>query len=130
VPSLAVAYGVFGIFVAAIELLAQPAVAAAVLHGPELVGQLIFTPLVAAFSIWAGIAISARSNDTRVAQQLSILASIPTIVITTMIAVGGLHATLRLALLFGILLVIADSLGWRFVSPLFNREKLIIGTKA
>jgi len=130
VPSLAVAYGVFAIFVGAIELFAQSAVASAVLQGPELLGQLIFTPLIAAFSIWIGIAISARSNDTRVAQQLSILASLPSIVLTSTIAIGGLHATLHVALFFGVLLLLADSLGWRFVSPLFNRERLIIGTKA
>jgi ABC-2 type transport system permease protein len=130
VPSLAVAYGVFAIFVGAIEVFAQSAVAAAVLQGPELLGQLIFTPLIAAFSIWIGIAISARSNDTRVAQQLSILASLPSIVLTSTIAIGGLHATLHVALFFGVLLLLADSLGWRFVSPLFNRERLIIGTKA
>jgi hypothetical protein len=62
-PSLVVAYGVLGAFVAAIELFAQPAVASALLSGPELLAQLLFTPLVAALSIWAGIAISARSSD-------------------------------------------------------------------
>ena len=53
VPSLVVAYGVLGAFVAAIELFAQPAVASALLSGPELLAQLLFTPLVAALSIWA-----------------------------------------------------------------------------
>jgi ABC-type Na+ efflux pump permease subunit len=53
VPSLAVSYGVFGVFVAAIELFAQPPVTSAVLRGPELLAQLLFTPLVAALSIWA-----------------------------------------------------------------------------
>ena len=129
-PALVVSYGVFGIFVAAVELLAQPAVASAVLHGPEVLAQLLFTPLVAALSIWAGIAISSRSNDTRVAQQLSIVASLPTIVVTTTIAVGGLHATLHVATFFAVALLVLDLLGWRIVSPLLNRERLIIGTKS
>jgi ABC-2 type transport system permease protein len=77
VPVLAVSFGVFGAFVAAIELFAQPAVASAVLHGPEVLAQLLFTPLLAAWSIWVGIAISARSSDPRVAAQLSVLASAP-----------------------------------------------------
>jgi ABC-type transport system involved in multi-copper enzyme maturation permease subunit len=130
VPALAVSYIVFGVFVAAIELLAQPAVTSAVLHGPELLALLLFTPLVAALSIWTGIAISARSNDTRVAQQLSILAGIPAIIVTTTIAVGGIHATLHLALALGVVLLILDLVGWRIVPPLLGRERLITGTKA
>jgi ABC-2 type transport system permease protein len=130
VPVLIVSYGVFAIFVAAIELLAQPAVASAVLQGPEIIAQLVFTPLVAALSIWIGTAISAWSNDSRVATQLSVLASLPTIVLTTAIASGGIHGTLHVAEAFGVLLLILDILGFRIVSPLFNRERLITGTKS
>jgi ABC-type transport system involved in multi-copper enzyme maturation permease subunit len=88
-PSLAVSYGVFGIFAAAMALFAQPPVASALLRGPALLAQLLFTPLVAALSIWAGIAISARSSDPRVATQLSVLASAPLIAVTTTISTGG-----------------------------------------
>lgn len=128
-PALAVSYGVFGLFVAAIEFLAQPAVASAVLRGPELLAQLLFTPPVAALSIWVSTAISSRSSDPRVAAQLSTLTSIPAIVVTTTIALGGIHATLRLAVLLGAALLIVDALGWRLVSPLFSRERLITGTR-
>jgi ABC-2 type transport system permease protein len=130
VPVLIVSYGVFAIFVAAIELLAQPAVASAVLQGPEIIAQLVFTPLVAALSIWIGTAISALSNDSRVSTQLSVLASLPTIVLTTAIATGGIHGTLHVAEAFGVLLLILDIAGFRIVSPLFNRERLITGTKS
>jgi hypothetical protein len=57
--------------------MAQPSVASALLSGPELLAQVRFTPLVAALSIWAGVAISTRSSDPRVATQLSVLASRP-----------------------------------------------------
>ncbi|MBO4269194.1 ABC transporter permease [Microbispora triticiradicis] len=130
VPSLVVSYGVFAFFVAAVELLAQPAVASAVLHGPEVLAQLLFTPPVAALSIWVGTAISSRSSDPRVAAQLSTVASIPAIVVTTTIAVGGIHATLRLAVLLGAALLIIDVLAWRVVSPMFDRERLITGAKS
>lgn len=50
-PSLAVSYGVFGIFAAAMALFAQPPVASALLRGPALLAQLLFTPLVAAFDL-------------------------------------------------------------------------------
>ncbi len=130
VPSLAVSYAVFGVFVAATEIFAQPSVTAVILRGPDLLGQLLFTPLVAAFSIWAAIAISSRSNDPRVATQLSLLASFISIATTTLIAVGAVHVTLALSLTLGAALLLIDGLGWRIVSPMFDRERLITGTRS
>lgn len=129
-PSLAVSYGVFGIFAAAMALFAQPPVASALLRGPALLAQLLFTPLVAALSIWAGIAISARSSDPRVATQLSVLASAPLIAVTTTISTGGIHVTFGLALALGAALLVVDGLGWRIVSPMVDRERLITGTRS
>jgi ABC-2 type transport system permease protein len=130
VPALAIAYGVFGISVACIALFADPAVASAVLRWPELLAQVIFTPLLAAWSIWVGVAISARSNDTRAAQQLSLLASLPIVVLTSLIAFGVIHASLGLALVLGAALLAFDGVGWRVVSPMLDRERLIAGTKS
>jgi ABC-type transport system involved in multi-copper enzyme maturation permease subunit len=129
VPSLAVSYGVFGVFAAAIGLLAQPSVASTVLRGPEVLALLLFTPLVAAWSIWVGIAISARSSDPRVATQLSVIASAPLIAVTTVIAVGGVHVSLSLAIGLGAALLLADGLGWRIVSPMINPERLVTGAR-
>jgi ABC-type transport system involved in multi-copper enzyme maturation permease subunit len=130
VPALAVSYGVFAVFVACIGFFAQPSVASAVLRGPELIAQLLFTPLLAAFSIWVGIAISARSSDPRVATQLSVLASVPSVVVTTVISVGAVHATAGLALGLGAVLLLADCLGWWIVSPMFDRERLVMGIRS
>lgn len=129
VPSLAVSYAVFGAFLACVELFAQPAVASAVIRGPELLAQLLFTPLVAAFSVWVGIAISARSSDPRVATQLSALASFPSIVVTTIISLGGIHVTLGRGVGLAAALLLVNGLGWRIVSPMFDRERLVTGTR-
>jgi ABC-type transport system involved in multi-copper enzyme maturation permease subunit len=129
-PGLAISYAVFGVSVASIALFAQSSVASAVLRAPELLAQLLFTPLLAAWSIWVGIAISARSNDTRVAQQLSMLASLPTVLVTSLIAFGVIHATLGLAVGLGAALLIVDVRGWRIVSRLLDRERLITGTRS
>ena len=128
-PGLAISYAVFGISVASIGLFAQSSVASAVIRAPELLAQLLFTPLLAAWSIWVGMAISARCNDTRVAQQLSILASLPTVAVTSLIALGVIHATLGLALGLGAALLVLDVQGWRIVSPMLDRERLITGSK-
>ena len=48
-----------------------------VFHPPELLAQILFTPLLALWSIWVGIGISTRASDVRVAQQLATLAGLP-----------------------------------------------------
>jgi ABC-type transport system involved in multi-copper enzyme maturation permease subunit len=129
VPAVGVAYVVFGVLLLLVELFAHPDVAPAFNRGSDILAQVIFTPLLAAWSIWIAIAISTRSNDIRVAQQLSVLASLPTIALTTLIALNVIHATLGLALDLGAALLVANRLGWRLVSALFDRERLIAGTK-
>jgi ABC-type Na+ efflux pump permease subunit len=128
VPSVAVAYGVFAVFVAIVEFFAHPAVASAFIQGPELLAQLLFTPPLATWSIWVGIAISARARDPRPAQQLAILLNLPMVAITTLIAVNVIPAALPTALVLGAALLLLDLLGWRVASAVIDRERLITGT--
>ena len=46
-PSVAIAYAVYAVFLACVGLFAQPSVASALLRAPDLLAQLLFTPLVA-----------------------------------------------------------------------------------
>jgi ABC-type transport system involved in multi-copper enzyme maturation permease subunit len=128
-PSVAVAYAVYALFLACVVLFADPGVAPAILRPPDILAQVLFTPLIACWSIWVGIAISTRSSDIRVAQQLSLLGSLPVLVVTSLIAFDVIHATVGLALGLGAVLLVADVLGYRFVSPMFDRERLITGTR-
>jgi ABC-type transport system involved in multi-copper enzyme maturation permease subunit len=128
-PSVAVAYAIFALFVAAVELFAHPGVAPAFIRGPDLLAQLVFTPLLATWSIWVGIAISARSSDPRTAGQLALLASLPTVGVTTLLAFNVIPATLGVALGLGAILLVLVRLGARFASALFDRERLITDTK-
>jgi ABC-type transport system involved in multi-copper enzyme maturation permease subunit len=129
VPALAVSYAVFAVFVTCIRLFAQPQVAAVVLHGSGGLALVVFTPLLAAWSIWVGIGFSARSADPRVATQFSVLASFPSIIVTTVVATGAVHGTPGLALGLGALLLLLDGFGWRVVSATFDRERLVTGTR-
>jgi ABC-2 type transport system permease protein len=129
VPSLLVAYVVYALFLAATALFAQPAVAAAVLQVPDVLVQVLFTPLIALLSIWVGIGISARSSDVRVAQQLGAVAGLPILLVAYLIAFDAIPATLGLALGVAAALLLLDGLGWRLVSAAFNRERLITSTR-
>jgi ABC-2 type transport system permease protein len=129
VPSILIAYVVYALFIACAFLLAAPAVASAILRGPDLLAQLLFTPFLALWSIWVGLAISTRASDVRVAQQLSLLGCLPVVLLTSLIAFDVIPASIGLGIGLGAVLLLADALGWRFVSRLFDRERLITGTR-
>jgi ABC-2 type transport system permease protein len=129
VPSLAIAYGVYAVVVACVELFADPGVASEVVRWPELLAQLVFSPLLAGWSIWVGIAISTRVGEARVAQQLGALASFPSVLVAALIAFGAIPASLGFAVGSAVLLLLLNGLGWRITSAAFQRERLISGTR-
>jgi ABC-2 type transport system permease protein len=129
VPSVVVAYVVYGLFLVCVELFALPDVAAALIRLPDLLAQIVFTPLLAGWSIWIAIFISSRSSDIRVAQQLATLASLPSVALTTLVALNVINATLVLAVVAAGALLLLNRIGWRLVSATFDRERLIVGTK-
>jgi ABC-type transport system involved in multi-copper enzyme maturation permease subunit len=128
-PSVAIAYAMYAVFLAFVLLFARPAVASALIRAPDILIQILLTPLLAAWSTWVALAISTRSSDVRVAQQLSLLGNVPVVMLTSLIAFNVIHVTLGLALGLGALLLLVDASGWRIVSPMFNRERLITGTR-
>jgi ABC-type transport system involved in multi-copper enzyme maturation permease subunit len=130
VPTLAISYLMYGIFLGCVGLFAHQNVASAVFQAGRILAQVLFTPLLAGWSIWAGIAVSTRASDVRVAQQLGTLASLPPLALTSLMGFNVLHPTLRLALTLGAALLLINLLAWRVVSAMFDRERLISGGKA
>jgi ABC-type Na+ efflux pump permease subunit len=127
-PAVLTAYGVYAVFIALVALFADPAVSAAIVRAPDVLVQVVATPLLAALSIWIGIAISSRTGDVRVAQQLSLLGVLPILLVTSLVAFDVIHASPGIAIGAGIALLAADVAGWRVVAPLFDRERLITKT--
>lgn len=127
-PTLAIAYTVFGVFFAAVALFADPVVASAVFETSHVLVPLLFTPLLAGWSIWAGIAVSTRASDVRVAQQLATFASFPPLVLAALMSFGVITPSVGLALILAAALLAIDVLGWRLVAAGLNRERLIVGS--
>ena len=128
-PTLVVAYVIFGIFLGAVAAFAHPAVASAIFERNHLLIQLLFTPLVAGWSIWAGIAISTRMSDVRAAQQLTVFASLPPVAIVALMNFNVITPSLGLALGLAAGLLLIDGLAWRVVAAMFDRERLITGRR-
>lgn len=129
IPTLVVAYAIFGVFLAVAALFAHQVIKNAIFSGSHIPVQLIFTPLLAGWSIWVGIAISARSSDVRVAQQLSVFANLPPLAVVALLTFNVITASTGLALVLAAALFAVDALGWRAVAAMFDRERLIAGAR-
>ena len=57
----------YALVLGCVALFAAPAVAQAILRLPDLIAQVVFTPLIAGWSIWIGTAVSSRAKDARTA---------------------------------------------------------------
>lgn len=124
-PSILVSYVVFALVVVIIALFAAPDSASAVLRGSAVLAQIVFTPLVACWSIWIGITVSARASDIRIAQQIAIPSSLPSFAVALLVAVNVIPATLLTACLFAVILIGLNVLGWRVSVASFDPERLI-----
>ena len=129
-PAVAIAYAVYGLFLLAVELFAADGVASALIRPSDLIAQLLFTPLLAGWSIWLAIVISTRSSDVRVAQQFATLASLPTVALTTLIALNVIQPSPRLAVTAAAVLILLNVLGWKTAAKAFDRETLITNTRS
>ncbi len=95
-----------------------------------MLAQILFTPLLAAWSIWLGIGISARASDVRVAQQLATLAGLPLLGFTSLISFQVITPSVPLAIGLALALLAVDTVAWRVVSRMFDSERLITGSSA
>jgi ABC-type transport system involved in multi-copper enzyme maturation permease subunit len=128
-PAAVLGYLIFGVFLAITQLAAASPVAAAVRHAPQVPAALAFIPLLAAWAIWAGLAISARVSDTRVAQQLAVLGSLPPVLLAALMSFQVISPTFGLAAALAGGLLAVDCAACLVVARLFDRERLITGAK-
>lgn len=131
IPTLALSYLVFGLFLGAVVLFASSAVTSAVFRqGPVLLAMVLFSPLLAAWAIAVGMAVSVRASEVRVAQQLGMLASLPPVSLIALLAFGVISPTFPVAVLFAAALLTIDVIAIRIISGMFDRERLVTGAKA
>ncbi len=131
IPTMVLSYTVFGLFLAAVALFAKSVIASAVFYQvPVLLALFLLTPLLAGWAIVVGMAMSVRASEVRVAQQLSMLASLPPVGLILLLAVGVIHPTFAAALIFAVVLLAIDVRALRIVSKMLDRERLVTGSRA
>lgn len=129
IPSVGLAYGIYLVVLIAVRLGAAHVVVDVVWHTPQILSQVLFTPLLAFWSIWVGIGISTRTSDVRVAQQLATLAGFPLLGFTSLISFQIIRPSVPLAIGLAVALLVADAAAWRVVSRLFDPERLVTGRR-
>jgi ABC-2 type transport system permease protein len=128
IPSVALAYAIYLVVLISVRAGAADVVSSVVWHPPQMLAQILFVPLLAAWSIWVGIGISTRASDVRVAQQLATLAGLPLLGLTALISFQLITPSVPLAIGLALALLVVDVVAWRVVSRMFDRERLITGT--
>jgi ABC-type Na+ efflux pump permease subunit len=125
IPSVLIAYGMFALYVILVSSFAVQAVVDLVLQPSQVVAVALFAPLLSGFSIWVGLAISARASDVRVAQQLAGLAMLPMLALLSLFAFRVVSPSVNVAVIGAACLLVLDAVAWRVVSAMFDRERLL-----
>ncbi len=131
IPTVALSYAVYAIFFGVVRLFANPAVASSVFRqGPVILALVLFTPLLAGWAIVVGLAVSVRASEVRVAQQLGMIASFPPLGVVVLLGIGVIDPTFKVAVVFAVALLVIDLRALRMVSRMFDRERLVTGSRA
>ena len=130
IPAVLVTYVLYALFVIAVHLWGTAVVFSDIWQTPQILVEVLFVPLLATWSICVGMAISVRSTDVRVAQQLSTLGSLPPLGLAILITFRVIPATVLSAMLIGLAFVILDGLACWGASVMLDRERLIAGRRA
>jgi ABC-2 type transport system permease protein len=129
-PAVLVTYVLYVAFVIAVHLWAAHAVFSEVWQIAPILAEVLFAPLLATWSVSVGMAISVRSSDVRVAQQLSTLASLPPLGLAILITFRVIAPTVLSAIAIGLAFAVLDCFACWGAAMMLDRERLIVGHRA
>ena len=125
VPGVLAGWMTYGIFVALASLLYGPALFGVVTDPSWLAGVFLLGPAVGLSSVVAGVIVSARVNDPRVAQQIGGVVIVPVIALVLLQATGTLLVGPVGYTLLAIIVLAVSIVGLRIGVRLFDREAIL-----
>ncbi len=125
IPAVALAWLLFTAFALIVRIGAPRVIVELFWRPQQFAAQLLLTPTLAVFAIWVGMAISARSTDIRVAQQLAGLATLPSIGGVALVSFGIITPSVPIYVLIAVVIGVIDLGGWRLTERMFDRERLL-----
>jgi ABC-2 type transport system permease protein len=125
VPGVLAGWVTYVVFVSLASIVYGPALFGVVTDASWLVGVFILGPTVGLSSVVAGVIVSSRVNDPRVAQQVGGIIIVPIIALTLLQSTATLLVGAAGYLLMAVFVFIASLVGLRAGVALFDREAIL-----
>jgi ABC-2 type transport system permease protein len=125
VPGIAAGWATYVVFVALASIVYGPNLFGVVTDASWLAGVFILGPAVGLSSVVAGVIVSARVNDPRVAQQIGGIIIVPIIAVTLLQATGTLLVGAAGYVALAAIIFVVSVLGLRLGVALFDREAIL-----
>ncbi|GIW13930.1 MAG: hypothetical protein KatS3mg062_1369 [Tepidiforma sp.] len=124
-PTLGASFGIYALYMAVVALAVEPPVRSPALDWTWPFGLLLAAPLLALFSTLTGMFFSARSKDVRIAEHLSGLVLLPSMLPVLLIVTRTVEPSVLTWCVFAAAVAAIDAGLWRLVVRAFDRERAI-----
>jgi ABC-2 type transport system permease protein len=125
IPGVAAGWLTYVVFIALASVVYGPHLFIVVSDPSWLAGVFVLGPAVGLVSVVAGVIVSARVNDPRVAQQIGGVVIVPIIAVTLLQATGTLLVGASGYLILAAIVAVIGLLGLRLGVRLFQREAIL-----
>ena len=125
VPGVLAGWATYAAFVVLASLVYGPALFGVVTDGSWLAGVFVLGPAVGLSSVVAGVLVSARVNDPRVAQQIGGVIIVPIVALVIIQATGTLLVGPTGYAILALIVTVVALLGLRVGVQLFQREAIL-----
>jgi ABC-2 type transport system permease protein len=125
IPTLTASFGIFVAYMLVVVAAVAEPVRSPALDWTWPLGLLLTGPLLALFSTLTGLIFSARARDVRVAEHLSGLVLLPSMLPVLLIVTRTVEPSLLTWLLFATGTALVDAALWRLAVRAFDRERAI-----
>ena len=125
VPGILAGWATYVVFVLLASVVYGPKLFGVVTDASWLAGVFVLGPAVGLSSVVAGVIVSARVNDPRVAQQIGGIVIVPIIAVTLLQATGTLLVGAIGYLVLAAIIFVVSLIGLRIGVSLFNRETIL-----
>jgi ABC-2 type transport system permease protein len=125
VPGVLAGWATYVVFVGLASFVYGPALLGVVTDPSWLAGVFLLGPAVGLSSVVAGVIVSARVNDPRVAQQIGGVVIVPIVVLVLVQATGTLLVGAAGYTLLAIIVLMVSLVGLRIGIRLFDREAIL-----
>ena len=125
VPGVLAGWATYVVFVGLASIVYGPALFGVVTDASWLAGVFLLGPAVGLSSVVAGVIVSARVNDPRVAQQIGGVIIVPIVVLVLVQATGTLLVGAAGYTILALIVLVVSLVGLRIGVRLFDREAIL-----